>query len=479
MFGNKRNKFLPYGRQLLAGTEYRAVRRVLKSPFLTQGPCVERFEEALRKLTGAPYAVAVANGTMALDLAVRAVKMQCGLKEGALALTTPNTFVASSNALLYNQLTPLFCDISPETYNLSLSKAERLLARHNGEDSDSQKPIELLLPVHFAGEPLDMARLSRLAQEYASETKAGKQAGPDAPGTANVSLNRTDENDGTRAAETVSGQMSEGAPQSKRPLPIIEDAAHALGSYYAEGDWHKGKAGAEGANAVGSCVYSDACCFSFHPVKTVTTGEGGAITCRDPQLHEILLLLRNHGIARDPEFWLNAAENCEGVDLNLPGRTETPMWYYEMQALGYNARLSDIHAAVGIEQLRRLRGFSRRRRDLALRYDRAFRDVSWMRVPQISGTACLHLYVVQIDFAYLRLSRNAVMRELRAQGIGSQVHYIPIPMQPFYRHLGYNMAGLENTWNYYGGALSLPLYPGLRLGEQERVIRAVCRLAEL
>ena len=246
------------------------MRRALKSPNLTQGPCVKHFEQALKEATGAPYAVAVANGTVALDLAVRAVKLQRNLKTGALALTTPNTFVASSNALLYNQLSPLFCDISLSSYNLSLSELKRLLEKYNGSKTPKKlAAIELLLPVHFAGEPIDMTELWELAQKYATDKGL----------------------DGNRASD---GQLR---------LPIIEDAAHAIGSRYDDGQ------------KVGCCAHSDACCFSFHPVKTVTTAEGGAITCRDPELYALLLLLSNHGISRNPELWQHASENCREVEL--------------------------------------------------------------------------------------------------------------------------------------------------------------------
>ncbi|MEM9423710.1 MAG: DegT/DnrJ/EryC1/StrS family aminotransferase [Spirochaetota bacterium] len=447
---------MPYGRQLLGRRETRAVRRVLRGSHLTQGPCVERFEEALRELTGAPYAVAVTNGTVALDLAVRAVKLHYGLSNGAPALTSANTFVASSNALLYNRLKPLFCDISPNTYNLNLREVERLLE----EGLQGERPVELLLPVHFAGVPVDMAELWKLARKYAP--------------------------------------LGDGERETR--LPIIEDAAHAIGSRY------------DDSYKVGSCVYSDACCFSFHPVKTITTAEGGAITCRDQKLYELLLLLRNHGISREPESWVSVAENCPnlshpsqafqkpdasdnasglGEEEPFPSHEtfpsygaprgamyEQPPWYYEMQVLGYNARLSDVHAVLGVEQLRRLDHFGARRRHLAAYYTEALQGLNWLSLPFIDRLSCPHLYVVRIDFAFLRLSRSAVMWELQAQGIGTQVHYIPLPLHPYYRGLGYGMDALEHTLRYYREALSLPLYPGLKRRDQDRVIRAIYRLEE-
>ncbi len=447
MFGSKKSKaFLPYGRQFLASPEYRAVRHVLKSTYLTQGPCVQDFEQALKETTEAPYAVAVANGTVALDLAVRSIKLLGKLQEQALALTTPNTFLASSNALLYNQFRPLFCDISPNTYNLNLDELEWLLHKYNGHNHEhhdngncSGGAIQLLLPVHFAGEPVDMVKLWQLAKKYACLEKSLEQS----------------------TKEKTKQQTKQAAAILR--LPIIEDAAHAMGSRYADGQ------------KVGSCAYSDVCCFSFHPVKTVTTAEGGAITCRDPELYQLLLQLRSHGISRDPTQWQNTRENCSNMD--LAKAEEPPLWYYEMHSLGHNARLSDIHAALGCQQLRRLDHFVTKRRELVYHYNQAFQKLVWLKTPRISDYTCPHLYVVQIDFPFLGRSRNAVMYELCAKGIGTQVHYIPVPMQPFYRKLGYDMTALENSQNYYRAALSLPLYPSLKRKEQQRVIDSILALA--
>ena len=416
---------LPYGRQSLGRAEYRAVLRTLKSRFLTQGPAVEHFEAAIREVTGAPYAVAVANGTAALQLAVQAIKIQYCIQDGALGLTSPNTFVASGNAMLYNRLKPLFCDIAG--YNMSLDGTEALLAQHNNT-AQAQKPVALLLPVHFAGQTLDMRRLWQLACRY------GK--------------------DGTEVTR----------------LPIVEDAAHALGSRYEEAEENYKKKHLSLPAAVGSCRYSDACCFSFHPVKTITSGEGGAITCKDPSLYRLLLQLRSHGITRSADLWQNAEQH---------GKTaEAPLWYYEMQHLGHNARLSDIHAALGTAQLERLKYFVHKRRKQFLRYNQALQGLPWLRTPKLDRYCCPHLYVVQIDFEQLGINRNVIMQRLRNKRIGSQVHYIPMPMQPYYRGLGYTMNGLEQCAAYYCKALSLPLYPALSRHQQQCVIRAVVALGE-
>ena len=459
--------FLPYGKQYLGRAEYRAVLRTLKSCFLTQGPAVEQFENALKKVTGAPYAVAVTNGTMALQLAVQAVKILYKLPDTALGLTSPNTFVASANAMLYNQLAPIFCDISPDSHNFCLTHAEKLLQQYNKQCTNVRnqaRKIELLLPVHFAGQPVDMQQVWQLAHNY-------------------------------------------GIGGNKR-LPIIEDAAHALGSYYEQQgqSLEKQQQNNDTENntampAVGSCVYSDACCFSFHPVKTITTAEGGAITCRDPALYQILLQLRSHGITRSASLWQNLAENCEessqgprgsqplhssqgahssqGLHPLQGGRpTLGPLWYYEMQYLGHNARLSDVHAALGIAQLQQLKSFAYKRRKIAKSYTNALQALEWLRTPHLGRHCCPHIYVVQINFARLGQSRNVVMQKLCKQGIGTQVHYIPLPMQPYYQSLGYTMNRLEQTAKYYSQALSLPLYPSLRSWQQRRVIKAIYALAK-
>jgi UDP-4-amino-4,6-dideoxy-N-acetyl-beta-L-altrosamine transaminase len=381
--------FIPYGRQWIDEADEQSVLRVLRSDFLTQGPEVGRFEQALIELTGARYCVAVSSGTAALHLAVAAL----GIEKGAEGITSPITFVASSNAMLYSGLVPRFADIDPGTYNLDPAEAERKLTANT----------RLLLPVHFAGQAADMPALQSLARRS-----------------------------GCR---------------------IVEDASHAIGSSYADG------------TPVGSCRYSDLTVFSFHPVKTITTGEGGAITTNERELYERLLLSRTHGITRDPARM---------------GETPGP-WYYEMQDLGFNYRLTDLQAALGTSQLARLDDFRKRRRQLMEFYNRSFQAETLLTTPyEAPGlVSCFHLYVLQLDFPAIGLGRKEVMELLKGRSIGTQVHYIPVHLQPYYRqNFGYGPGDHPIAEAFYRRALSLPLYPAMSDEEARRVvegIRAVLR----
>lgn len=380
-------EFIPYSTQSLSADDRKAVQQVLYSSHLTQGREVDKFERKLCALTGARYAVALSSGTAALDLAVQALE----LPENSLGLTSPNSFAASSNAMLYHRIRPFFIDID-RTMNLDLSLLEQALNQHRSE-------VSLLLPVHFAGNAIDMPRLKQIAGS----------------------------------------------------LPIIEDAAHAIGSHYPSGA------------PVGSCKYSDMTVFSFHPVKTITTGEGGAVTTNCPELHKKLQTLRSHGITREPADWLGSGQT-EG--------SEPPPWYYQMQRLGRNYRLTDLQAALGTSQCSQLETFRYQRSKLAEVYDLELKDLPWLTTPITQRHACLHLYVVRIRFAELPFTRTQVMNFLRKRGIGTQVHYIPIPTQPYYRELGYGMQTLPQCRKYYEEALSIPLFPGMSEKDQQRVIQA-------
>ncbi|MDP3014641.1 MAG: aminotransferase class I/II-fold pyridoxal phosphate-dependent enzyme, partial [Candidatus Subteraquimicrobiales bacterium] len=272
--------FIPYGKQWIDEDDIKAVEEVLKSDFLTQGPKIAEFEKAICRYTGAKYCVAAANGTAALHLAVLALE----IKRGSEGITSPITFVASANALIYGGLRPIFADIDEKTYNIDPTEIKKRITLKT----------KVLIPVHFAGQSADMAEISKIAKS--------------------------------------------------KDLLIIEDAAHAIGSRYADGA------------KIGSCGYSDMTTFSFHPVKTITTGEGGAITTNSGKLYKRLLLLRTHGITKD-----------EKELSQTPGP-----WYYEMQALGYNYRLTDIQAALGISQLKKLDKFKFRRREIVEAYNKAF-----------------------------------------------------------------------------------------------------------
>ena len=375
---------LPYGRQSIGAAEIEAVVEVLKSDFLTQGPTIVKFESALADYVGARYAVAVANGTAALHLANLALENPPGYR----AITTPNTFVATSNSVIYAGGEPIFADIDAATFNIDVGEVQKRLA--------ADSTIAGILPVHFAGLVTDLPALREMAAQY--------------------------------------------------DCWIIEDASHAIGGRWTD---------AEGVERrVGDCSYSNMTIFSFHPVKNMTTGEGGAITTNDSELYRKLLTLRTHGITKQSDI---LQENHGG-------------WYYEMHDLGFNYRMTDIQAALGVVQLGQCDGWADRRRALVARYDAAFDDVPEI-VPQLhpagSGMA-YHLYVVRAQ------RRKELYDFLRSQEIYSQVHYIPVHLQPYYcKKFGTGTGDFPATEAYYSEALSLPLFPKLSEADQDRVIAAV------
>ena len=378
---------ISYGHQQIDEDDIRAVVEVLRSDFLTQGPVITEFEQAICAFTGAKYCVCVANATAGLHIAVGALN----LDEGCEGITSPNTFLASSNCLIYNHVRPVFADIDPDTYNISPAEVLKHIT----------KKTRVLIPVHFAGQACDMQELSNIAKKYS--------------------------------------------------LRVIEDAAHAIGSQYSDGSY------------VGCCKYSDMTVFSFHPVKTITTGEGGAITTNDELLYRRLLKLRSHGITKDP------AELTQN-----PGP-----WYYEMNALGFNYRMTELQAALGVSQMKKLVQFKRRRREIVHSYNDAFKRLDWLKTPyEAEGlSSCFHLYVPQIDFVRICKTRKQVMGELNAKGIGTQVHYIPVHLQPYYKqNFGSKAGDYPKAESYYEHALSLPLYPGLSDSDVRLVIGAVSSL---
>lgn len=373
-----------YGHQYIDNDDIQAVVNVLKSDYLTQGPAVVKFEQEICRITGAKYCVSVSNATAGLHIAVAALE----LDEGFEGITSPNTFLASSNCMVYNNVKPVFADINPVSYNIDPAEIEKHISNKT----------KLLIPVHFAGVPCEMDKISAIAK--------------------------------------------------KHNLYVIEDAAHAIGSQYADG------------SCVGNCKYSDMTVFSFHPVKTITTGEGGAVTTNDEKLYQKLLMLRSHGVTKD-----------EKLLTKNPGS-----WYYEMHSLGFNYRMTDIQAALGYSQLQKLDFFKKRRREVVAMYNKAFAGMKYLKTPAEpeNVSSCFHLYAAQIDFGVLGKTRSQVMVELRAKGIGTQVHYIPVPTQPFYKETyGYKDGDYPKAEKYYEQELSLPLYPGLSDDDVNMVINAV------
>mgnify|MGYP000839571255 FL=1 len=368
--------FIPYGRQSINEQDIEAVVNVLKSDYLTTGPKIAEFERKVADYTGAKYAVAIANGTAALHAACYAA----GVGEGDEVITTPITFAASSNCVLYCGGTPVFADINPETYNISSVDIERKIT----------SKTKAIIAVHFTGQPCEMDQIHEIAD--------------------------------------------------KHNLIVIEDGAHALGAVY------KGK-------RVGTL--SDMTTFSFHPVKHITTGEGGMILTDNPKLYERLKLFRTHGITREE---------------NLLTKNDGP-WYYEQRDLGFNYRITDIQCALGTSQMDRLPGFLEKRKKIAEQYNEAFAGNNQIQLPyQKEGCDnAWHLYVIRVKNG----NRKEVFEKLRAAGIGVNVHYIPVYQHPYYRSHGYAQVVCPNAEEYYKECISLPMYPDLKEEEQEYVIKKV------
>ncbi|MCG3089606.1 UDP-4-amino-4,6-dideoxy-N-acetyl-beta-L-altrosamine transaminase [Sporosarcina cyprini] len=361
---NKRNDFLAYGRQSIDEVDMKAVYDTLRSDFLTQGPKVEEFENAIANYVGANYAVAFSNGTAALHGACFAA----GISKGDEVITTPITFAATSNAVLYCGGTPVFADIDPVTYNIDPRKIDQVIS----------SKTKAIIPVDFTGQPVDLDEILSIAKRH--------------------------------------------------NLIVIEDGAHSLGAEY------KGR-------RVGSQAHMTM--FSFHPVKPITTGEGGIITTNSKEFHEKLKLFRSHGISKTPY-------SIEQGD-----------WYYEMTDLGFNYRMNDIQAALGLSQLDKLDGFLERRRELATLYGELLCDVDGIRLPwQLEGTVSgWHLYMIQLNEKIVRKSRRDIFDEMRAMNIGVHVHYIPVYWHPVYQERGYQRGLCNFAERWYEHALTLPLFP--------------------
>jgi UDP-4-amino-4,6-dideoxy-N-acetyl-beta-L-altrosamine transaminase len=384
---------IPYGRQSIDASDIEAVVEALRSDFITQGPAVLRFEEAVAQFTGARHAVAVCNATAALHIGALAL----GLGPGDRLWTVPNTFVASANCALYCGASVDFVDIDPDTYNMSIGALEAKLVQAAKVDMLPK----VLVPVHFSGQPCQMAEISALCSRY--------------------------------------------------KIRVMEDASHAVGAEYL------------GAK-IGNCAHSDLAVFSFHPVKILTTGEGGMLLTNNTALYEKFIQLRSHGITRDPCLMQGPSD----------GR-----WYYQQVDLGFNYRMTDLQAALGTSQMKRLPAFLLRRRDLASRYTQNLSHLPLVEPKQLADTlSAWHLYVIQVDPTRTLVSREALYEGLRARSIFAQVHYIPVHTQPWYRNLGFKSGDFPEAEAYYSRALSLPMYHDLSDTDQDRVIQALTEILE-
>ena len=360
------SKFLPYGKQTIDDDDIEEVVNTLKSPLITQGPKIEEFERSIAKYCGAKYAVAFNSGTSALHGAYFAL----GLKKGDEMITSPNTFVASSNAGLYLGANVKFGDIEINTGNLDPSKIEI---------SDKTK---LITPVHYSGQPVDLKEFSEIAED----------------------------ND----------------------IKLIEDGAHALGATYEN-------------EKIGSLKYSEMAMFSFHPVKHITTGEGGIIVTNDDEYYERLQLFRSHGITKN-----NLINESHGD------------WYYEMQYLGFNYRITDIQCALGASQLNKLDSFITSRRRIAKIYDEIFSENPYfdVTIEKENRESAYHLYPILLKDKYIK-HKKEIFSRLRQEGLGVQVHYIPVYKQPYYQDLGFNVELYPICEEFYKKELSIPMYPTL------------------
>ena len=385
----------PYGRHSIDKKDLNAVRNVLLSGSLTQGKHISALEEKISSYVGAKYSVAVSSATAGLHLCYKAIN----INQNRRIITSPNTFVATSNAALFCNSRPSFTDISNETLGICPDILQ--------DNLNKEKNITAIVPVHFGGLALNSKKIF------------------------DISKNKN--------------------------LKVIEDAAHALGAKY--------ECGAK----VGSCKYSDLTVFSFHPVKILAGGEGGIITTNNRKLYEILISLRSHGINKD--------EKVKNTNVGL-SKNKRNIWYYEMSRLGFHYRQTDIHSGLISSQLDRIDSFLHKRNQLTKIYDKKFKDFKNIELiqNQFRDLSSNHLYILKINFKKLHYNRNEFMKKLRMFNIITQVHYIPVPMQIYYKNLGFSMKNLKNTKSYYEQCISIPLYFDLKFQEQNYVVDSIKEL---
>ena len=370
-----------YGHQYIDEEDIAAVTDSLRAPLITQGPRIMDLEQDLCHLTGAKYAVVVANGTAALHIAM----MAAGIKEGDQVITTPITFAASANCVLYCGGTPIFADINPNTYNIDPSKIEELVNEHT----------KAIVAVDFTGQAVELDRIREICKKY--------------------------------------------------NLLLIEDAAHSIGTTY---------------RGIPIGNLADMSTFSFHPVKTITGGEGGAVLTNSKELYKKLSLYRSHGITRDSSLMYN---NLEGD------------WYYEEIDLGYNYRMTEMQAALLSSQLKKLPIFTARRKEIVARYNEAFADIEGLvlqkEIPESDTTR--HLYVLQLELEKLKVGRKDIYEALAAENVQPSVHYIPVYYHPYYQKLGYQKGLCPEAERLYERILTIPLYYGMSDRDVEEVITVV------
>ncbi len=372
-----------YGKQHITSDDIEEVIKTLKSPMITQGEKVAEFEKKLAQYCKVKYAVSVANGTAALHLAVKTLELEKGYN----GITTALSFVATANAMLYNNIKPVFVDIKKDHPIIDINEIEKRI----------NSKTKLIISVDYAGIPVDYDKINSIAKKYS--------------------------------------------------LYTISDAAHSLGSKYKN-------------QPIGG--QADLTTFSFHPVKTITTGEGGAILTNNEILYKKLLILRNHGITKNKNNFINKQ------NIHSP-------WYYEMQQLGFNYRLTDFQCALGISQLNKIENFIKRRKEIAHIYDKNFKNLEEIKIihKEDAKEYAYHLYPILVNFNKIKKTKEDMFEFFKNRGIMLQVHYIPIVMQPYYQKLGYNKKNLPNTMDFYNKVVSLPIYYSLTEKEINHVIKTV------
>lgn len=382
-----RKEKIGYGRQWIDEDDIESVVSVLRSDFLTCGPVIVQLEQELASYTGANYAVAVSNGTAALHCAC----MAAGIGPGDEVITTPLTFAASANCVLYCGAKPVFADINPETYNIDPDDVEAKITERT----------KAVIAVDFTGQAVPVKEIRDICDRH--------------------------------------------------HLIFIEDAAHSIGTMY------------DGKH-VGSLA--DMTCFSFHPVKTITAGEGGAVTTNSEKLYRKIVLAHTHGITHEEDFMEDAPH--EGL------------WYYEQISLGYNYRMTDFQAALLLSQLRKLERFKRRRKEIVERYNEAFGKIPEIIVQReiAESDTCRHLYLIRLDFEKLTCTRRQFFDAMAAENVQCQIHYVPVYWFPYYRHLGYEKGLCPRAEEVYKGIMSIPLYPKMTDEDVGDVIHAVKKIVE-
>jgi len=379
-----------YGKQYLDKKDISAVVSVLKSDWLTQGPKVKEFETSLKNFFGAKYCSVVSNGTAALHLAVKAM----GWKKGDYVFTTPNSFLATSNSILYVGAKPIFIDIDPLTFNINVKKLEEKIKINKKKG----RRLVGIIATDYAGQPCDWKSLKIIGRKYG--------------------------------------------------LKLINDNCHAIGASFYK-------------NKKYACKYADVVTQSYHPVKNLTTGEGGSILTNHKALDKKVKLLRSHGVIK---------------------KMNKSPWSYEMLDLGFNYRLSDMSCALGLSQLKKVNKFVRKKQKIAQIYDKAFKNIKNIKIPLIKKNIqhSYHLYPLRIEFDKFKISKESFFRILRKKNINLQVHYIPIFLQPFYKkNFKFNVKDLKNSIKFYKEEISLPIYYSLKRKEINYVINQIKKILKI